>query len=93
MALTLGLTGLCRRLHRLAGRGGATGGSSEVSPRRNRAARDCFALAPSRLMGNLGVRLMWALVWWAPKDQQRGACADRADEPREFLMGRTTAPW
>src|SRR5262245_15139682 len=36
---------------------------------------------------------MWALAWRAPKDQQRDACADRADEPREFLMGRTTDPW
>ena len=53
----------------------------------HRAARDYFALAPSRVMGNLDVRLMWALAWRAPKDQQRGARADRADEPREFLMG------
>src|SRR5262249_20126106 len=52
-----------------------------------------FALAPSRVMGNLDVRLMWALAWPAPKDQQRGARADRANEPREFLMGRATDPW
>src|SRR5262252_10304630 len=44
-------------------------------------------------MGNLGVRLIWVLAWRAPEDQQRGACADRADEQREFLMGRTTDPW
>src|SRR5262249_25649360 len=59
----------------------------------HRAARDRFTLAPSRLLGNLDVRLMWALAWRTPKDQQRDACADRADEPREFLMGRATDPW
>src|SRR5262245_62988583 len=59
----------------------------------HRAARDRFALAPSRLLGNLDVRLMWALAWRTPKDQQRDACADRADEPREFLMGCATDPW
>ena len=52
-----------------------------------------FALAPSRLVRNLPIRLMWPLAWRTPKDQQRDPRAYSPDEPREFLMGRAADPW
>jgi hypothetical protein len=59
----------------------------------HRPARHRFALAPSRLLGNLGIRLMRPLARRTPKDQWRGPRAYNPDEPREFLMGRTTDSW
>jgi hypothetical protein len=44
-------------------------------------------------MGNLGIRLTWPLAWRTPQDQQRGPCAYRPDEPRQFLVGRAANPW
>ena len=52
-----------------------------------------FALAPSRLVHNLPIRLMWPLTRRTPKYQQRGPRAYSPDEPREFLMGRAADPW
>jgi hypothetical protein len=59
----------------------------------HRPARHGFALATSRLLRNLGMRLMPPLARWMPKDQQRGPCAYSPDEPREFRMGRAADPW
>ena len=50
-------------------------------------ARHRFALAPSRLLGNLGIRLMSPLARRTPQDQWRGPRAYSPNEPREFLMG------
>ena len=58
----------------------------------HRPARHRFALAPSRLLGNLGIRLM-SLARRTPQDQWRGPRAYSRNEPREFLMGRATDPW
>jgi hypothetical protein len=52
-----------------------------------------FALAPLRLLGNLGIRLMSPLARRTPQDQWRGPRAYSPNEPREFLMGRATDPW
>ena len=57
----------------------------------HRPARHCFSLAPSRLLGNLG--LMSPLPRRTPQDQWRGPRAYSPNEPREFLMGRATDPW
>jgi len=46
-----------------------------------------------RLVGNLGIRLMRPLARRTHKDQWRGPRAYNPDEPREFLMGRTTDSW
>jgi hypothetical protein len=59
----------------------------------HRPARHRFALAPSRLLGNLGIRLMSPLARRTPQDQSRGPRAYSPNEPREFLMGRATDPW
>ena len=59
----------------------------------HRPARHRFALAPSQLLGNLGIRLMRPLARRTPQDQWRGPRAYSANEPREFLMGRATDPW
>ena len=56
-------------------------------------ARHHFALTPSRLLGNLGIRLMSPLARRTPQDQSRGPRAYSPNEPREFLMGRATDPW
>jgi hypothetical protein len=58
----------------------------------HRPARHCFAMVPSRQMGHLGIRLKWPLARRPAKDQQRGACTYRPDEPREFPMGRAADP-
>src|SRR5215472_14034376 len=58
----------------------------------DRPARHHFALAPSRLLGNLGIRLMSPLARRTPEDQSRGPRAYSPNEPREFLMGRATDP-
>jgi hypothetical protein len=55
----------------------------------HRAARHRFALASSRLLGNLEIRLMSPLAGRTPQDQWRGPRAYSPNEPREFLMGRT----
>jgi hypothetical protein len=59
----------------------------------HRPARHRFALAPSRLLGNLGIRLISPLARRTPQDQWRGPRAYSPNEPREFLMGRATDPW
>ena len=59
----------------------------------HRPARHRFSLAPSRLLGNLGIRLMSPLARRTPQDQSRGPRAYSPNEPREFLMGRATDPW
>jgi hypothetical protein len=59
----------------------------------HRPARHRFALAPSRLPGNLGIRLMSPLARRTPEDQSRGPRAYSPNEPGEFLMGRATDPW
>jgi hypothetical protein len=59
----------------------------------HRPARHRFAWAPSRLLGNLGIRLMSPLARRTPQDQSRGPRAYSPDEPREFLMGRPADPW
>src|SRR6516164_6054191 len=45
-------------------------------------ARHHFALAPSRLLANLGSRLMSPLARRTPQDQSRGPRAYSANEPR-----------
>ena len=59
----------------------------------HRPARHRFALAPSRLVGNLPIWLMSPLARRTPKDQYRGPRTYSPDEPREFLMGRAANPW
>ena len=59
----------------------------------HRPARHRFALVPSRLLGNLGIRLMSPLARRTPQDQWRGPRAYSPNETREFLMGRATDPW
>jgi hypothetical protein len=59
----------------------------------HRPARHRVALAPSRLLGNLGIRLMSPLAPRTPQDQWRGPRAYSPNEPREFLMGRAADPW
>ena len=49
-------------------------------------ARHHFALAPSRLLGNLGIRLMSPLAR-RRQDQGRGLRAYSPNEPRELLWG------
>jgi hypothetical protein len=44
----------------------------------HRPARNRFALAPSRLLGNLAIRLMRPLAWRTLKDQWRG--------PRDYSL-------
>ena len=58
----------------------------------HRPARHRFSLAPSRLLGSLGIRLMSPLARGTPQDQWRGPRAYSPNEPREFLMGRATDP-
>jgi len=52
----------------------------------HRPARHCFSLAPSRLLGNLGIRLMSPLAR-RRQDQGRGLRAYSPNEPRELLWG------
>jgi len=59
----------------------------------HRPARHRFALAPSQLLGDLGIRLMSLLARRTPEDQWRRPGAYTPNEPREFLMGRATDPW
>ena len=59
----------------------------------NRPARHRFALAPSRLVGNLGIRIIRTLARRTPEDQSRDPRAYSPDEAREFLVGRATDPW
>ena len=59
----------------------------------HRPARHRFALAPSRLAGNLAVRITWPLARRTSQDQQRGPCAYLPNEPRQFLMGRAADSW
>ena len=58
-----------------------------------RPACDCLALAPSRLVADLGMWLTWPVAWRAPEDRPRDSCAYRSNEPREFSVGRAADPW
>jgi hypothetical protein len=59
----------------------------------DRPACDCFALAPSRLVADLGIWLTWPVAWRTHEGRPRDPCPYRSNEPREFSVGRAADPW